>query len=165
VQTISEQRIIIFGNSGSGKSTLAVDYKINHGLNHLDLDSLAWENTVPPSRMAVDKSLKKINLFLDNNKNWIIEGCYADLLSTVIQKATNIIFLNPGVETCIYNCKNRPWEPHKYESAQKQNENLEMLLDWVKQYPVRTDEFSLKSHQALFNAFDGDKIEYNSNTR
>jgi len=159
------KRIIIFGNSGSGKSTLAMQYASKKNLTHLDLDILAWEDTNPPTRKVLKDSAAIINQFIEKNKSWVIEGCYSDLLSVALNNATEIIFLNLDIETCIKNCKKRPWEPHKYQSIEKQNENLEMLLDWVKQYPIRKDEFSLESHQHLFNTFDGHKTEYNSNDR
>ncbi len=159
------KKVIIFGNSGSGKSTLAMQYAARYQLQHLDLDILAWQDTMPPTRMPLDVSSTKIKQFLDNNQNWVIEGCYSDLIAIVANNANELIFLNPGVDTCIHNCKNRPWEPHKYQSAEKQNENLNMLLDWVKQYPIRIDESSLESHTLLFNAFKGTKTEYLSNDR
>ncbi len=159
------KKIIVFGNSGSGKSTLATHYAAKFQLQHLDLDILAWEDTVPPTRKPLDISSMKINQFIDNHPYWVIEGCYADLITIAVKNADELIFLNPGVDTCISNCHKRSWEPHKYESAEKQNENLNMLLDWVKKYPIRTDESSLESHTALFNAFDGTKIEYTSNER
>lgn len=40
-----------------------------------------------------------------------------------------------------------------------------MLLNWVRQYPVHNDEFSLVSHQKLFHDFVGEKMEYKSNNR
>ena len=159
------KKIMIFGNSGSGKSTLAKEYADKFGLAHLDLDSLAWKDTSPPERRNVQSSLKDILTFTDKNDTWVIEGCYADLLSLISIHATNMIFINPDVETCIANCKNRPWEPHKYPSKQAQDENLEMLIDWIKQYPVREDEFSLKAHRELFYQYEGEKIEYNCNQR
>lgn len=154
------QKIVIFGNSGSGKSTLAKEYAIKYGLSHLDLDTLAWQNTTPPIRKPLQDSADKIKLFTSENQSWVIEGCYSGLLSLLMNKANEVIFLNPPNETCINNCRNRPWEPHKYQSLEEQNQNLEMLLDWVKQYPIRNDEFSLQSHQKLFNEFMGKKKEY-----
>jgi len=41
----------------------------------------------------------------------------------------------------------------RFQSLAAQNTNMDMLIDWVKQYPVRTDEFS------------GKKTEYGSNDR
>jgi hypothetical protein len=113
----------------------------------------------------LDISENKINHFLRINVNWVIEGGYADLIELVISKATNIIFLNCDIETCRSNCKNRAWEPHKYKSLQEQNNNLDMQIEWVKDYPNRSDEFSLQKHLSLYNSFDGMKIEYKSNNR
>ncbi len=158
-------KIVIFGNSGSGKSTLAKQYSEKLQIAHLDLDSLAWQNTIPPQRRALNDSITDIQAFLSQNDNWVIEGCYADLLEVLTDKTTKMIFVNPGVDTCIANCKNRPWEPHKYESKQSQDENLDMLIEWITQYPVRKDEFSLTAHQKLYDSFSGAKIEYKSNER
>jgi len=157
------KKIVVFGNSGSGKSTLAKEYAAKYELAHLDLDILAWQNTDPPIRKKLDESASEIDLFLEENKNWIIEGCYSDLLSLMLKKASEVIFLNPGVEACINNCKNRPWEPHKYRSKEEQDRNLNMLLDWVRQYPKKNDECSLAAHQKLFLDFGGKKLEYKSN--
>jgi len=159
------KRIIIFGNSGSGKSTLAKEYTDKYELEHLDLDLFAWEDTNPPQRKALKESLKEIDAFINQNENWVIEGCYADLLSPIADQASKMIFINPGVKTCIENCKKRPWEPHKYESKEAQDKNLEMLIDWIKDYENRNDEFSLQAHRKLFDQFEGNKVEFNSNKR
>ncbi len=157
--------ILIFGNSGSGKSTLARQYASRLGLEHLDLDSVAWNDTVPPTRKPLSESAVVIERFVAESRGWVIEGCYADLLRLVAGRASEMIFLNPGVEGCIANCRQRPWEPHKYESLAKQNENLEMLIDWIRQYPERDDEFSLVAHRRLFDEFLAKKTEYRSNDR
>lgn len=150
------KRIIIFGNSGSGKSTLAKKYQ-NEGLSHLDLDTIAWEMNPDPVRKSLNKSKALIDEFLNNNQSWVIEGCYSDLLEIVSKEATEAIFMNLSVEQCIANAKARPWEPHKYESKEAQDENLAMLIDWIKQYETRDDTFSYKAHQALFQKFKGEK--------
>ena len=157
------QRIVIFGNSGSGKSTLAKKYSVRYNLSHLDLDAVAWKKTVPPERRAIEESTIDIKKFLNTNPKWVIEGCYSDLLSIVIKQASKIIFLNPGTETCINNCRKRPWEPHKYTSIEEQNKNLEMLLSWVTDYTNRNDEFSFQSHDKLFNEFPGHKEQFTTN--
>ncbi len=153
------KKIIIFGNSGAGKSTLARKLQQLHSLSHLDLDLLAWSNSSIPTRKPLSESIQEINDFLSNENEWVIEGCYADLLEHAIKDAEELIFLNPGVEVCIKHCRNRPWEPHKYASKEEQDQNLEMLIEWVKQYDKREDEFSLKSHRRLFNSFTGHKKE------
>jgi adenylate kinase family enzyme len=149
------QRVLIFGNSGSGKSTLAGRLARERQLVHLDLDSLAWE--APGVRKPLAGSEVLISEFLDVNRRWVVEGCYADLLELALPAATELFFLNPGVEACVANCRARPWEPSKYPSKQAQDENLEFLLDWVRQYESRADEYSLARHRALFDAFAGPK--------
>ena len=159
------RRIVIFGNSGSGKSTLAKKLSFDENLAHLDLDTVAWQATQIPIREDLAKSKKIIDKFLDENEGWLIEGCYSDLIAFVLHQATEVHFLNPDVEACIENCKNRPWEPHKYASLEKQNENLNLLIQWVREYETRNDEFSLKSHRKLFDEFQGKKIEYRSSNK
>ncbi len=152
-------RIVIMGNSGSGKSTLAKRLAAEHGLAHLDLDTLAWLPTTPPARALLEKSLAKLAAFTDAHDRWVIEGCYADLVEHAAAASTELVFLNPGVDVCIAHCRARPWEPHKYASKQAQDDNLGMLLDWVRAYETRDDECSLRAHRALFDRFAGAKRE------
>jgi len=150
-------KILIFGNSGSGKSTLAKKMSIESNLAHLDLDTIAWQATSPPTRTSIVESKKSIDNFIKINRNWVVEGCYADLLQLCIDKADKVIFLNLPVAECIINAQHRPWEPHKYETAEAQNTNLTMLIDWISQYPIRADTFSQKAHLSLYDAFHGEK--------
>jgi len=157
------QRVLIFGNSGAGKSTLAQVICQRLGAAHLDLDTLAWEASSPPVRRPVTAGGRDIDDFIDRHESWVIEGCYADLLASAARRADTMIFLNPGVAQCVANCRARPWEPHKYESEAAQNRNLEMLVDWVRRYPERDDEFSLPAHRRLFDGFPGVRLEYRAN--
>ena len=159
-------RIVIFGNSSSGKSLLAREKAESLACSHLDLDTVAWvEGCDTPTRMSLSDSKALIEPFLAQNMEWVIEGCYASLLSQVTPDASEIIFLNPGIETCIANSRNRPWEPHKYETPEAQSANLEMLVDWIAQYEQREDEFSLGAHRKLYDGYSGTKSEYLSNAR
>ena len=89
------RRILIFGNSGSSKSTLAKALCAGHELAHLNLDSLACENFSPPARKSMTESEKVIQAFLVSYKEWVIEGCYSDLLG-LAANAANIhrVFAN-----------------------------------------------------------------------
>ena len=157
-------RIVIFGNSGSGKSTLARATAEKLSCSHLDLDTVAWdEGCESPTRKPLIDSETEIGLFLANDPNWVIEGCYSDLLALVLPHSTEIVFLNPGIETCIRNSRNRPWEPHKYDSPEAQNTKLEPLIAWIEHYEERADEFSLLAHRRLFDTYQGKKREYTSN--
>lgn len=150
-------RILLFGNSGSGKTTMARALAAEHRLVHLDLDSVAW--VTPGVRRDSAESIAEIAEFLDAHEGWVIEGCYADLMDPILSTATEVRFLNPGVERCIANCRGRPWEPDKYPSKEDQDAKLTFLLDWVRDYETRDDEYSLRSHRALFDRFRGPKRE------
>lgn len=154
-------KIIIFGNSGSGKSTLANRYAEGLGLKHLDLDTISWKT--PGVRKETGESIQELHAFMDAHDAWVIEGCYSSLIQEASKEATELIFLNPGIQECQNNCKARPWEPHKYETKEAQDKNLAMLLDWVADYETRTDEFSLIAHKQTFESFDGIKHELKSN--
>lgn len=157
------RKIVIFGNSGSGKSTLAKSLCNSEGLSHLDLDTLAWEAITPPKRLPIAGSARMLDNFISSNQGWIIEGCYGDLLELALPFANEIFFMNLPIGSCIENARSRPWEPHKYESPQEQDANLEMLIDWITQYETRNDTFSEASHRALYEEFSGKKTMYESN--
>lgn len=152
-------RILIVGNSGSGKSTLAAALARDRALAHLDLDPLAWEPGLPPVRRAIADSLADVSRFTDVHARWVIEGCYADLLRELFALATDLVFLNPGTEACVRNCRARPWEPHKYASPAEQARQLEPLLAWVREYAMRADACSLAAHRRLYDDFAGPKRE------
>ena len=156
-------RVVIFGNSGSGKTSLAKRLSCQLGCTHLDLDNIAWKASAPPVREAIETSHAAIDDFIDQHRDWIIEGCYSSLVSHAAKRANQMFFLNIGVEACVTNCRSRPWEPDKYESIEAQNENLAMLIEWVRSYETREDEFSLREHRKVFDAFDRVKFEICSN--
>ncbi len=134
-----------------------------HALAHLDLDTLAWEPTTPPVRTPLPTSAAAILRFIESHDGWVIEGCYTDLLQQALPFATQLIYMNLPVDACIANARARPWEPHKYESKAAQDANLEMLVEWISQYPDRDDTFSQQAHQALFDSFAGAKTIYTAN--
>lgn len=166
------KKILIFGNSGSGKSTLALRLSEREGLAHLDLDTLAWEPTTEPTtapttaptRRTLALSEAEITAFIRGNDNWVVEGCYGDLLVLLLEEATQVIFLDLPVTECIANTQNRPWEPHKYSSKAAQDANLGMLINWIKDYESRQDVFSRQAHESLYQEFQREKIRYQSRT-
>jgi adenylate kinase family enzyme len=157
------RKILIFGNSGSGKSTLAKGLCNSESLSHLDLDLLAWKPEMPPERKPINESEIEISAFINSNSGWVIEGCYSDLLEIALPFSNEIIFMNLPVESCIENAKNRPWEPHKYESKEAQDKNLDMLVNWISQYSKRDDTFSESSHNQLYENYSGKKNMVTSN--
>ena len=156
-------RALVIGNSGSGKSTLAKRLADRKKISHLDLDTLAWRKDEPTHRRSFAESAAEIDAFLGLNDAWVVEGCYADLIEHVTDNASHLFFLNLSVDDCIQNCRKRPWEPHKYKTKQDQDRNLGALIDWVRNYPDRDDEFSYQRHRKIFTGFRGCKTEITSN--
>lgn len=152
-------RVLVFGNSGSGKSTLAQQLAQEHGLPHLDLDSIVWE----PGQIAVLRPpaaiAASLSEFLAENRRWVIEGCYGELVEAASSHCTELVFLNPGLETCLAHNRGRPWEPHKYASKEAQDTMLDNLQAWVAGYYERQDQWSYRAHRRIFDSFAGPKSE------
>jgi len=150
-------RVAIIGNSGSGKSTLAQQIAAMHLLTTLDLDSVAWE----PGKIAVARDVEAasadVRAFCQQHGNWVVEGCYAALTRRALEYSPMLLLMDPGVEACVANCRERPWEPHKYASKDEQDERLEFLVSWVREYYTRAGDLSHAEHQALFDEYRGPK--------
>lgn len=153
-------RLILMGNAGAGKSTLADRVTRDRPLPRLGLDQIAWSQ--PAIRKPLDETLRELDAFLAGHDEWIIEGCYADLIEHALPHCTLLWFLNPGVRACVNHCHARPWEKDKYASPNAQDAMLIYLVEWVKQYEARDDEFGLPRHRRLFETFPGPKREFTS---
>ena len=155
---LDRMKVLVYGNSGSGKSTCARALAAQHGLAHLDLDSIVWEPgniAVPCEPQAV---LASLVAFISTHQKWVIEGCYGELVEAASTHCTQLVFLNPGLETCQANNLRRPWEPHNYASMEQQNSMLANLQLWVADYYSRDDSWSYKVHRKIFDAHTGPKI-------
>jgi adenylate kinase family enzyme len=162
VLTGDRTKVLVFGNSGSGKSTYARALAARERIPHLDLDTIVWE----PNQIAVlrPSSVIRASLeaFITTNPTWVIEGCYGDLVEAAASRATELVFLNPGLEACLTNNARRPWEPHKYASPEQQDAMLANLQTWVAAYYQRADQWSYEAHRRIFDAHRGRKTEYTS---
>jgi hypothetical protein len=108
-------------------------------------------------------SAVEISNFIDSNEGWVIEGCYVDLLEIAAPFSSEIVFMNLPVALCVENARKRPWEPHKYESKQAQDQNLNMLVNWISQYEDRTDTLSKVAHTRFYNDYSGRKTMITAN--
>jgi adenylate kinase family enzyme len=155
-------RIVIYGNSGSGKSTMARALAARHGVALLELDTVVWES----GKVAVLRPREDIEAdferFLDSNETWVVEGCYGELVEMALPRCSELVFLNPGLEACVANNRRRPWEPHKYESAEAQDAMLSNLIEWVAGYYTRSDQWSLAYHRHIYDSYNGTRSEVKS---
>ncbi len=157
------RKILVFGNSGSGKSTLSKRLSADEYLAHLDLDTLAFRKESPTERRDIEETLKDVFLFLEDNDDWVIEGGYADIFEKILSHANEMIYLDLSVKNCQENARNRKWEPHKYQSKEAQDKNLDMLINWISDYNSRDDSFSASAHNRIFDQFPGNKKRFTSN--
>lgn len=149
-------RIALIGNSGSGKSTLARRLGGSNHADILDLDPIFWKDGSTEERPAPER-VALVRDFCRGRSCWIVEGCYPDLIAATFPWHPELIFLDPGPEICLANCRRRPFEPHKYPSPAEQAANLPMLLDWVRGYDTRQGPLSHAAHLDLFNRDTGPK--------
>lgn len=150
-------KVILLGNAGAGKSTLSRNLMAESPAACLSLDSVAFNGGI--ERRPLQDSVADVRRFIGSNGSWIIEGCYADIIEAILDDCDELIFLNPGVDVCVAHCRARPWEPEKFDSRQAQDEHLDNLVEWVRSYEVRSDEYGLQRHRALYDSFGGNKRE------
>ncbi|KQQ88581.1 shikimate kinase [Massilia sp. Leaf139] len=152
-------RLLIMGNSGSGKSYRARALAQQHGLAHLDLDTIVWE----PGQIAVPRAPDAVRAdllaFVSGHDAWVAEGCYGELVEAALPYCSELTFMNPGRAVCLENNRKRPWEPHKYASMEAQQSKLQFLLEWVGGYYERDDAMSYACHRRVFDGFGGKKTE------
>jgi adenylate kinase family enzyme len=155
-------RVAILGNSGSGKSTLAGWLASRTGAVRLDLDTIAWERGTIAVARSPEAAKADVRTFCSSCERWVLEGCYASLVQAALEFSPLLLFLNPGVDQCVENCRARPWEMHKYSSKEEQDARLAFLLAWVRDYYSRDGDMSLIGHRACFDEYDGPKKELGS---
>ncbi len=151
-------KIILLGSAGAGKSTLCKKLIAKQPASSLSLDAVAFQGDV--TRRSLEESIKDVQLWIADNDSWVIEGCYSDIIEPILGYCDELIFLNPGIEACVAHCRSRPWEPEKFNSREEQDENLDNLIQWVRSYETRKDEYGLSRHRALYESFLGNKREY-----
>ncbi len=150
-------KILILGNAGAGKSTLSRKILARHPAAQLSLDELAFAGGT--DRRPLQDSVADVRCFIDAHDSWILEGCYADIIEPFLSECEALIFLNPGIEICVRHCRARPWEPQKFSSPGEQDANLKNLIGWVRGYETRDDEYGLRRHRAIYDAFRRRKHE------
>ncbi|MBN8554343.1 MAG: shikimate kinase [Deltaproteobacteria bacterium] len=153
------KKCAIVGNAGSGKTTLAKKIREQTGARILDLDNITWERGRLQKRRPIEDSIQDMQKFIEEDpENFIIEGCYGELIESSLKYSPMLIFLDPGVSQCLENCRNRKWESHKYSSKEEQDKFLQFLLTWVPEYYRREGPMSHLFHQKIFDEYIGEKM-------
>ncbi len=150
-------KTIILGNAGAGKTTLARHLLSQQSASLLPLDDIAFAGGI--ERRPVADSIADARAFIETHDHWVIEGCYADIVEALLPSCETLLFLNPGIDACVGHCRARPWEPDKFPSPEAQDAHLDNLVEWVRAYSTREDEYGLRRHRELYEGFDGNKRE------
>ena len=109
---------------------------------------------------ALADSLAALEQFMAAHDEWVIEGCYGDLIEVAAAHCTELRFLNPGADVCVANAQRRPWEPTYCESPEEQRRLLGPLIAFIRDYEHMAGECGLARHRAIFAAYPGGKREY-----
>jgi len=152
-------RVLVMGNSGSGKSWRARELAQQHALAHLDLDTIYFVPGLVAEQRPMPEVLADLHGFLDAHAQWVVEGCYGDVIEAALPFCSELVFMNPGRGACLANNRRGRWEPHKYASQEAQDAMLPFLLDWVAKYYQRDDNCSYAFHRRVFDAFNESKRE------
>ena len=121
----------------------------------LSLDEIAWNEGT--ERKPLDVSIRALEAFLSRNEQWIIEGCYGELVEIALPHCIELCFLNPGIEVCVEHCRQRHWEPKKFSSREEQLAMLKALIGWVREYETRDDDYGLKRHRQIFETSNAER--------
>ena len=101
-------RVAVIGNSGSGKSTLARQLANANNAALLDLDTVAWVQGQIAAPQDPTIAAAAVEFFCLTNPSWVVDGCYASLVEVALNHQPHLIFLDPGEEQCVANCRSRP---------------------------------------------------------
>ena len=146
-------KIQIIGYSGAGKSTLGKMLKNHYNLPILHMDSLNFLNN------WVERDRKEFNeivdLFLNNNESWVIDGNYFRISTKRYEQADLIIYLKYNRLTCLkgvikrykkYKNSSRP----DMASGCKERLNFSFIM-WVL-FTGRTKKRRKKMNEVVKNA-------------
>src|SRR5690606_28580943 len=123
-------KLVLLGNAGAGKSTLARRLMGGRDIPRLSLDEIAWDEGV--ARKPLAESIALLEDFVARHPEWIIEGCYGDLIAAALPHCEQLRFLNPGVEVCVALYVARPCEPKKFPRPAAPGATLHSLVGWVR---------------------------------
>lgn len=146
-------RLFVIGNSGAGKTTLARSLAEQLGRSCVDLDEVAFADQVG-TRRPVEASIDMLSA-QEGLDAAVIEGCYADLMEEMATPDDHLIWLDLPIEDCVANAQQRPWEPHKWPSAELQNAFLPTLIGFIRTYETSAEPTGRPAHRRLFSTFAG----------
>ena len=89
---MNTRRIVIYGNAGSGKTTMARKLAREFELAHLSLDDICW--AAAGVRRPLSDSIVALEAFIDAHAEWVVDGCYGDLIEAALPQDRKSTRLN-----------------------------------------------------------------------
>lgn len=153
-------KIQIIGYSGAGKSTLAKTLGDFYGIPYIHLDNVHfygdWEERTKEEQEAI------LNKFLEENKEWVIDGNYSIVAPSRFEDSDITIFLNYNRFFCYRMCKKRY---RMYKNASRESCPCKEKFDfqfkkWI-MYKSRTKK-NRKKYMINLNKTKGEKLIFNN---
>jgi len=144
-------RIVITGNGGSGKSWLGEQIASRLSLPLVRLDDVYWAGAYGATGRDKPTVFHEVEE-QSRGERWVIEGVYGWLLPAALPRATHFAFIDLPVEDCLANLRARG------NQGGGDAGSFQAMLDWVAEYPTRTNVYSRLVHRQLWEAFDGTKV-------
>ena len=150
------QRIAIIGSAGSGKSTLARKLADATGLPAVHLDAIWWlpgwkERGAPEFDRIVAEAVAR--------DRWIIDGNYSRTISTRIERADTVIWLDYPRWRCLWRAVERRVMFHRKQRPDIGAgcpEKIDLaFLAWIWNYPTRSRE---KTRERLAQIGEGTAV-------
>lgn len=148
-------RIQIIGFSGSGKSTLAKQLSDYYKLPLLHLDTVQffgdWESR------SIDEQASLVREFLQDNKEWVIDGNYSRVAPERFAMSDITIYLKYNRIYCYYKCLIRYFQ-HRGKTRDSLGciEKFDLEFQWWILFKGRTKKIR-KQHQKNLEATLGEK--------
>jgi len=143
-------RILITGNGGSGKTWLGERLAQRLGLPLVRLDDVYWAGAYGSEGRDKEIVSREVEAHAAGEA-WVIEGVYGWLLPAALPRATSFVFIDFPVDECLANLRLRGTQGGGDEAS------FQSMLDWVAEYPIRTNWNSRSAHRRLWEAFEGSK--------
>ncbi len=143
-------RVLITGNGGSGKTWLGGRIANRLSLPLVRLDDVYWAGAYGGEGRDKEAVFREVRDHA-NGDAWVIEGVYGWLLPAALPRTTHFVFIDLPVDECLRNLRLRG------NQGDGDDASFQSMLDWVAEYPNRTNWNSRLAHQRLWEQFNGTK--------